>query len=484
MFGTLISKELRSIFLSPKFSATFGVSALLLLLSVYIGIQEYRTAVRQYDTAMELAERDMEESSSWAQVEDQAYRKPDPMQIFVSGLSYDIGRWTEVSSHRSIKLKNSPYSDDPIFAVFRYVDFAFIVQIVLSLLAILFTYDAVNGEREQGTLRLVLSNAVPRARYLLAKCTGVWIGLVVPVLVPILLGLLMVIGFGVDLDSGHWSRILLLISVSLLYFTFFVVFGVFVSTLTKRSGVSFLLGLVVWVGFVLIIPRAGVMAAGQIANVPRLAEIEGLRDAYAADKWKTYMANLSDMWRDDGTYSDSEANEEEQEDAMWARIEAEDAARQEVQNDIEQYEGRLREDLEQRRRRQQRLAFTMSRISPAAAYQLAAQTLAGTGIDLKQRYEASLNTYRDAFTSYVSEKQKEAGMAGALTISISSEDGLQIGSRESTGLDISDRPHFEAPQYILRQQMAAVVIDFGLLALATLIMFAGSFVAFLRYDVH
>ncbi len=40
---------------------------------------------------------------------------------------------------------------------------------VLSLLALIFAYDAIAGERERGTLRLVLTHPIRRWHFLLAK---------------------------------------------------------------------------------------------------------------------------------------------------------------------------------------------------------------------------------------------------------------------------------------------------------------------------
>jgi hypothetical protein len=51
-------------------------------------------------------------------------------------------------------------------------DLMFIVKIVLSLFAILFTYDTIVGEKEKGTLKLALSNDVPRDRLILGKAIG------------------------------------------------------------------------------------------------------------------------------------------------------------------------------------------------------------------------------------------------------------------------------------------------------------------------
>ena len=52
------------------------------------------------------------------------------------------------------------------------VDWAFIIGYVLSLIALLFTFDAVSGEREHGTLRLMLANPIPRHTVLIGKFLG------------------------------------------------------------------------------------------------------------------------------------------------------------------------------------------------------------------------------------------------------------------------------------------------------------------------
>ena len=177
MLSTLITHELKNIFFSPKFPITFAVVSILLLLSVIVGINQYNNATRQYETTTQLVQQEMREARGWMALNNKILRKPDPMQIFVSGVNNDIGRMSGVNTMNGIKLMHSTYSDDPIYAVFRFVDFAFIVTVVFSLLAILFTYDAINGEAERGTLQLTFANAIPRVQYIIAKFIGSWLGL-------------------------------------------------------------------------------------------------------------------------------------------------------------------------------------------------------------------------------------------------------------------------------------------------------------------
>lgn len=490
MLGTLIQKELKAMTLSPKFIATFSVCSFLLIMSVIIGINEYKQAVTQYETVHQLANERLNQVSTWRSVTYREHRKPSPLQIFTSGLSYDIGRWSNIDTESTIKMKNSIYSDDPIFAVFRILDFTFIVQIVFSLLAILFTFDAINGEKESGTLRLVFSNAVSRTKYILAKCIGSWLGLMIPVIIPILISILLVMLFGIPFTGTEWIRLFLIIVSSLLYLTFFVVFGVFISTLSKRSSVSFLFSLVLWIAFVLIIPRGGVVAAGHVVSVPRLGEIEGLRDAYSKNKWEAYYKESEERWRNrsiSDTDPDSEGDEEGgiDEGEMWAQMQEEQAMRKAVTTDIENYEAMLLEDLKNKQRVQQNLGFILSRFSPAATYQLAVMTLSNTDLNMKSTYEEALADYRTQFNNYVEEKSANSGPgAGAVMITMDSESGFNLQMGRENAIDVSDRPVFTHPVVALGQILPDVMINIAILLLMTLAVLIGAYYSFIRYDLR
>lgn len=472
MLSTLINKELKAIIQSPKFVGSFAVCSVLILLSVYIGIMEYRTAVDQHEAAMQLVDEQLHQANSWGGLSTKTYRAPDPMQIFVSGVNYDIGRWSSIRGTEGVKLRHSAYSDDPIFAVFRFVDFAFIVMFVLSLIAIQFTYDAVNGERESGTLKLVFSNAVPRATYLIAKCAGSWLGLALPLGIPILLSLLLVIGMGVPLDSGHYLKLGILIALSLLLFTFFIFLGVLVSTVTRRSSVSFLVALLVWVGFVMIVPRAGVMAAGGLVEVPRDAEVEAKRDAYANEQWEQYIRDLKAR--------DTSCSVTQQKIS--------DSLQSVMQADINRYEARLREENRLKKINQENLAWGLARLSPASAYQLASMSLAGTSTKAKAVYEDAMEGYRTQFSQYVETKQNESGQSPGIQVAMTIDNGetklVVDASRDRDGLDVSDRPRFDPPQVSLAEAIGPTIPDFGILCFDILLVFSAAFVAFLKYDLR
>ncbi len=488
MLKLLILKELKSLILGPKFVGTFAVCSLLILLSVFVGIREYRNAVKQYEAATQLVDQEMRERSSWMGFSSRTFRQPDPMQIFVSGVNNDVGRLSAIDSFEDIKLRNSIYSDDPIFAFFRFIDFTFIGQVVLSLFAILFTYDAINGEREGGTLQLTFSNAVPRVKYVLGKFVGSWLGMVIPLLLPVLLGILLLVIYNIPFTATHWAKLFTFLGVTLLYFTCFIATGLLVSTLTRNSAVSFLLLLVIWVTFVLIIPRAGVMMAGQLVNVPTVAEIEGLQDGYEKNRWDKHGDELEVRWRErNAQMAGMSVDEREayQDEHLLEWTEQEDQARRTMQKDIIENSRKLNEDLRNRKAGLERLAFTLSRFSPASSYQLAAMSLAGTGIEIKTNYEDAMRNYRTTFVDYVEKKRKASGGVGGIRITMDTETGFKLSTDRDQGtLDLNDLPRFVPPQHNFAEALAPAAPDFGLLAFYTIAAFAGAFVAFLRYDVR
>ena len=487
MLSTLILKELRFILSSPKFVAMFAVCAALLLLSVFVGIREFESSTRAFETATGLVDQEIREARQWSSINNRVFRRPDPMQIFASGVEFDIGRVSAISSWTPIKLSSSMYSNDPIYALFRSVDFVFIVSVVLTLFALLFSYDGINGEREQGTLRLVLSNAIPRGTYILAKFVGSWMGLVVPLLVPLLLSLMLVMVSGVPMTGEHWVRVGMLIGSSLLLFTFFLALGLFVSATTSSSNVSFLVSLTAWIALVLIVPRAGVMIAGQIISVPSVAEMESRQDSFAKDRWESHMTSMDARWRERRKGMESMTKEQQaayREEKQWEWAEEDDRERKLVQKDIDENARILQEDLRNRKREQEKLAFTLSRFSPVSAFHLSSMNLAGTDVGLKSRYEDAMQEYRTTFNAYKDTKQKESGSSGGIRISIDTDSGIKIDTGREIALNVSDMPKFDHPRASFGDIFASIVVDIGVVGVFSLLAFAGAFVGFLRYDVR
>jgi hypothetical protein len=488
MFRIVLMKELKGILLSQKFTLTFGVVSLLILMSILAGIQEFASGTRQHDTAVQLAEQQLREASSWMSVNTRALRPPDPLMVFVSGVHNDVGRLSNIGGMEPVKLQHSVFADDPIFAVFRTLDFMFIVQIVLSLFAILFTYDAITGEREAGTLQLSMANPVPRRTYILAKAAGIWTGLIISLSIPIILGLLIVTLSGIPLNAGEWMRIGALLGVSLLFFSVWVAGGIAVSAWTRTASASFMACLVLWVSTVLILPRLGVLLAEELITVPTVAEVDAQGDGFAKGAWEKEMRAMGERWksREGPTQGMSKEDRETYRDAhMWEWMQEEDAGRKKVQTEIDAFGLRLQEDLRNRRSTQERLAFSLARVSPAAMYQLAAMQVSGTSITLKNNTEETMERYRNVFKEHVDRKQKESGDTGGFRITVDSEKGFSFSApRERGTLDLSDLPRYQASVVPLSVVLTGAGLDVVLLFLCGAVALGIAVAGFHRYDVR
>ena len=483
MIATLIEKELKAILLSPKFIAVFAVCSILILLSIYLGIEEYRASMAHFETVHAQADQQMRDETRWMALSPRVTRYPDPMQIFVSGIHNDIGRQAAISQAGVIKLSNSRYSENTIFAVFRSMDLMFIVQIVLSLFAILFTYDAINGERENGTLKLTFANPVPRNSYIIAKLIGSWLGLVIPLLIPVLLGIAMVMLNSIPMTRAHWQQLALLLGLSVLYFSFFISIGVLISSLTRQSSGSFLYLLVIWVSFVLIIPRAGVMVAGQFIPVPTAAEISSKLTQKSRELSDQFIAKLKIMSKEqDASYAamqnEEMTTEERQERSKELSDEYMKKMREESEirsQELAKYDAFLNEDWRNRQAVREKLGFSLSRFSPASAYQLAAMNLAGTDLNLKSNYEDQLRIYSGIFNKFRSKKEAEGGRNSYINL---------LNDSKPEPLDLSEMPEFEFVNPDLNEILQSVIIDIGIISIYILMIIAGTFIAFIRYDVR
>lgn len=488
MLQLLIEKELKAILQSPKFVATFGVCSVLILLSIFIGVREYRSSLAQYEMAISLVDQKIAEATSFRNLQTKVYRKPDPMQIFVSGVNYDVGRLSQIQSGQDVKLQQSAYSDDTLFAVFRYIDFGFIVQVVLSLFAIVFTYDAINGERESGTLKLVLSNAVPRVQYLLAKMVGAWLGLTIPLLIPILIGLLLLLLYRVPMTGSDWLKLSALLGVSILYFTFFIALGLLVSSLTRASSVSFLILLVVWITLVLIVPRGATMAAGQLVNVPTVAQIESQKDRYRTDRQRIMNKARGELWQQMMAPAQGLPQAERRafyQANMASFREAAEDLQKEMEDEIGEHNRIVNEGLRNAKAEQERLAFVLSRLSPASAYKLTAMNLGGTNTSIKRRYEDQMFAYRETYNTYIAVKsQQEMAARQAAAQKSSNPRMFWMSGSGNEPVDASDMPKFIASAEPVGAVIKASILDFGLLSVYTILAFAGAFLAFVRYDVR
>ncbi len=461
MFKIILEKELREILGTTKFALTFGVCALMILLAFYVGAENYRTSQRQYETSVAENLNQMEGLTWWANIDHRLFLPPQPLASLVSGISNDIGRTTEIRVYYSeLTPRGTRFNENPIFAVFRFLDLEFIFGVVLSLFAILFGYDAINGEKERGTLRLTFSNSVPRDQYILGKLVGSLLALIVPLMIPILIGCLLLPLLGVPMDADSWLRLGMIIALGFLYIGVFLTLSVFVSALTQRSSSSLLMLLVLWIFVVLIIPRTAVLLAARTTDVPSIDQVDYEKSVFQRQLWAERNA-ASRKWFEE--HAGLQKTNREQ----WA-VERQAFFKEqteEVERKMGEMHDRVNEHRENRATIRQNVALGLARISPTASFSIAASELASTSLALRKAYLTSLKDYRPIFHDFVpSFVDERVDIPG--------------------GIDPQELPVFQFRAPTTSAAIDKALPDIGLLILFNILLFLGAFVAFLRYDVR
>ena len=225
------------------------------------------------------------------------YKKPSPLAFIATGADAKLPKrvtanassgsnWTASNFHYShsnnwwLEYSQDVFQKNDALPNFTELDWTFIIGLVMSFMAILFTYDAIAGERETGTLSLLMSNSVSRATVLLAKFIGAFLTLMLPLLIGILLNLMIVNASKlVSLDGSEWVRFGIIVVSSALYISIFLWLGLFISSQFSNSSSSLLVLLLIWVVSVVLIPNTmGVLASG-FQRVPSRSEASRLKQA-------------------------------------------------------------------------------------------------------------------------------------------------------------------------------------------------------------
>ncbi len=471
MLRDIVKKEIQEAIMSPRFVFTFLLCTILILLAVYTGINNYQAELKEHSAAVALNKKNLESQQSYQQIAGlgtKVNRKPQVLSTIVSGVWEAVGRVANVNIAYDPSMIDSKYSSNPIFAVFGPLDLTFIVKIVLSLFAILFTYDAIVGEKEKGTLKLALSNPLPRDRLILGKAVGGFVSLLIPLIIPLGLGLLILMIYpNVSLTGDDWFRMALIFVMFLLYLSVFFTLGLFISTRTSRSATSFLLLLFIWVTFVTVIPKAAVMLAGQIKPIPSVHEITAQKDAYLQEIQKEAMEERNKYFKDNprpGADKPEERKKWDEDVRQWA-----EDLQQSLTGKIDERNAAIERDYQAKMRQQQKLAVNLSRISPASALMFSTMSLARTGVDEHDRFLNSVKTYKPIFTKWINEKMMR---------------NLDIGTGQGPKPELDDMPQHEFKPEEFGESVTRILPDVILMVFLIMLFFVGAYVSFIRYDVR
>ena len=160
MLMTMIQKEIMHHILSVRFAALLLMCLLLVPLTLSINYRKYRQNLVDYQEGVKLT--NIEEATVNLKMPlepelevSKLFLKPTPMSVFANGLADALPSYLGITRN-GITQGPPALVSASLSYLLGHLDFLFIVGTVFSLLALLFTFDAVAGEKEAGTLRITL----------------------------------------------------------------------------------------------------------------------------------------------------------------------------------------------------------------------------------------------------------------------------------------------------------------------------------------
>ena len=457
MLREIIWRELLDHLQSLRFALTLLLVIVLMLTGSVLYIHDYRQQVADYgenvsknmDILKEKTKKGLHAVVSFGP-NLLIYRAPSPLGFIAEGHEKDLPNAFAVDAFELIG-PQTILRRNYTLQRFDALDWVFTVGVILSFSAFAMTYDSISGEAETGTLRLCLSNSLPRATLLFGKYIGTIISLAIPLIIGICMNTLIISLFGIlPFESTYWLQIGGVVLFSVLYISVFATLGLFISCLTRISSVSLVLLLLVWVCFVVFIPRTGGLIASRLAELPNEETIVRRANDTTHDIRKRYG---------EGRFS-----------THWSP--GEPLTRSAKVADAQQA---IYNEYRQQQLHQVELAQNISRISPTAIYQIGCEALVGTGIKHYERFFKKAIEYRRRLLQFTYEEYP-------FNPNVFLEDAERQRLSEFS-ISLAKIPKFDDTPSDFSTLFAEASLDILLLLLFNVVFFMGAFLSFAHYDV-
>jgi len=499
MLVTLILKEIHETITTGKFFIATLLCIILIPLGIYVTLKDYEQRLMDYRNAQQLYQ-ERSEGRVNATFKAEGYRPPSPLSVFAEGLglflpnkavtSRRTGVFRDPSSIEGVvDISNDSGLRNPLSVLFGKIDFMFNVGFVLSIFALIFTFAGITSEKEQGTLKLIMSNSVPRWSILLAKIIGNFIVFLIPFLISFLIGLVILSLSGVFpiTEIEILSAIIVILAVTVLFLFCMFTFGMLISASMHHSMTSIITVLFIWVLFVLVIPKLSPMVAqvihpveseevliNQIRNTR--TSIEDELSAREDDLFKSFLERYGHTME---SYFRMERKTTERERMEVEYDEAAAVIREEYSERLAEETIRLKRNHDNEMKVQENIAVQLSRISPISCYIYILTELAGSGIKEIANFTRTAERFQDQVAEeiYSQFTYRRYGTDGSYNVGFYSDGGL-----DPSKIPIPQITHYRF--LTVSEAIGEEWIDILLLALYTILFFAGSFVKFLRYDVR
>lgn len=256
MLKLFIVHEMKGLLKTRKVIWALLLFLILFSLFFYIRVEDFQKRLNTYIKDVEQTEKELSEARNYSYLNPRVIRKPKLFSIYHEGETHTYGNVIDLYFFRGvIEAKHMNSEDNSFFNDIPQVDITYLVKFFLSLFILLIAYDCINREKENGTLRIVMTWPFKRNLYLLKKLLGIFsfAGLVFS-LPYVLSFIFLLIKYSSLLTPGFITSYLLYWFLIMIYIFTISCAGVLLSILTHKPAKSLVLALFLWVFLTIISP--------------------------------------------------------------------------------------------------------------------------------------------------------------------------------------------------------------------------------------
>ena len=412
MLRAVVKKEMLGHLVSFRFLISTLIMVVLAALAAFVGTQDYSLRARSYEAQLEQQRQELAKVHVYSRLKPVVTRAPEPLSVFDRGFDARLGIAVELDVFEVPARATGRHRGDELIASARDLDLTTMIRLVLGLLALLMTFDAVSGERERGTLRLIFANGVSRSVLLAGKFVGAFVTLLIPLAASLALSVWILLAMGdVVLGVERWLRLAGLAGAYVVYLGAMLLLGLLLSVLTRTSSASLVYALLSWLLIVFLIPQTAVAVASAAAHadegrrsaVSAVGELETARDRLLGEMEERQVEAVTEVYQRAPVVV-AEGRGARYRYGTAAYYDARSRFhRAEVEVGMD-YADRIFEVRRLDRQAQQRfenLVRILSFPSPAFLLERLSESLTGTSVDDHEAFLESCRAYRTEFLDYL-----------------------------------------------------------------------------------
>jgi ABC-type transport system involved in multi-copper enzyme maturation permease subunit len=498
MIWNIAKKELLSNLMTLRFFVGAVLFLVMSVLFTYVLLSDYRTKLESYNGYASRNNDELKKLMTYQNLKPIIYKPPEILSIFSKGVEENTGDSAQISIGEVPETTSTAASKNPLLSVFPVLDVTLVFKLVISVLALLLAYDSISGEKEDGTLKLMLANSVPRHQVLLGKLVGGMITLAISIAVGFLMiSLILEFSPTVEMTGNDWLRIALMFVFSLIMVSLLFNLGLFISSVTRHASDTLMFLLFIWVLFLLVIPNGSAYLAGRIRSIESREKV----DSQVQEIWGRFEKEL-DSKRKPWPQGNSVQSDAGEPWGWYHRFATKNLIRykQELNTLSEPLRIRYADDAWQANKeylesmkQQKDLVDFISKFSPISLYEELIAGLSRTDVPGSERFANQAREYRQHIIDYLHNKKAFSSLRYFTTVKeeylfdISANDydlsRKKYDSVEPRPLDVSDVPQFHYRPESVADTMNRIMPDFLILCFISILLFMCAFVSFMRCDV-